>query len=176
MLLREGLELALLLEKDQLSHQEADVLEVAFEVAVVGEGLFEGCTFVGMGDVGTADQRTPRLLVQLERVYFEKAFGAEVYFVGLEDAKVDLVALLGNSHANIDEAEKDIHKISIFEHLIRILFVGDGVLEGVVVVLGQAVEGDGIRAEPDCCIILELPFSMWMLSTFTIFLCDSKDW
>lgn len=56
MLLRQGFQLTLLLEEDQLGHQEADVLEVAFEVAVIGEGFFEWCPLVRMSDVRTADQ------------------------------------------------------------------------------------------------------------------------
>lgn len=56
--------------------------------------------------------------MQFEGVYFKEAFSAEVYFVCFEYAKVDLAALLGNSHADIHQAEQDIQQIRIFEHLI----------------------------------------------------------
>ena len=56
--------------------------------------------------------------MQFEGVYFKESFSAEVYFVGLEDAKVDLTALLGNSRTDIHQAEQDIQQIRIFEHLI----------------------------------------------------------
>ena len=56
--------------------------------------------------------------MQFEGVYFKEAFSAEVYFVCFEYAKVDLTAMLGYSHPNIHQTEKDIQQIGIFEHLI----------------------------------------------------------
>jgi len=57
--------------------------------------------------------------------------------------------MLLDSHCSLDQTNKDIQQISIFEHLPALLFIIYGVMQCVVVVPGVAFNYDSVRAKGD---------------------------